>query len=124
MPPNRVVTHGTKPVLLAAVGSLICLALTACSEPSECAAAMKVAADVPLDQDNNVEVIETLKVCSGQEWGRELRKNPEVLGLDSVTSQDEIAIWSILCLEIEPGQSELCDDAREAGVLDDSSSDE
>ena len=59
-----------------------------------------------------------LKVCPGSEWPKAFERYPEALGVDHVTSQDEILVWRVLCPRIAHGDSEFCDDARAAEVLD------
>ena len=81
---------------------------------SPCGAAFAAAAAVPLNETNDAEMLETVKVCSGQEWLRELEAHPNALGFTTVTTQDEINVQSALCSSVEPGESQMCDDWNEA----------
>lgn len=51
---------------------------------------------MPADQTNDAKMLETVKACDGQEWLRQMEAHPRVLGLTSVTTQDQIAVESML----------------------------
>ena len=55
-------------------------------------------------------MLQTVRVCNGQEWSRELEAHPRALGVTSVSSQDETTVMGLLCSEVKTGESQMCDD--------------